>query len=107
VHHTSPLGPQFHTAPVLRSLENCQLILECTTSTPNDTRASAWPPRKATLAQDPGAISPSDEDDIFHPVDLQSFVPDPGEPEVDMLDHPLAKTFTHYGILALGLYWKG
>lgn len=52
--HTSPLGPQCHAAPVLRSGENRQLILEwvAATSTPNDARASAWPPRKATLAQD-------------------------------------------------------
>ena len=51
-HLTSPLGPQFQAAPTFRSLENCQLILDWATSTPNDTRASAWPPRKATLAQD-------------------------------------------------------
>jgi hypothetical protein len=53
MHHTSPLGPQFHTvAPVLRSGENCQLISVRVTSTLNDTRAFAWPPRNATLAQD-------------------------------------------------------
>ena len=53
-HHTSPLGPQCHAAPVLRPGENRQLILEwvAATSTPNDARASGWPPRKATLAQD-------------------------------------------------------
>ena len=53
-HHTSPLGPQCHAAPAFRPGENLQLILErvAATSTPNDARASAWPPRKAKLAQD-------------------------------------------------------
>ena len=64
-------------------------------------------PKESDISRRFGAICPRDENDIFHPVDPQSFVSYPGKPSVDMLDHPLAKILLHYGILSLGLYWKG
>ena len=52
-------------------------------------------------------MSPSDKDYILHPGNSYSKLSDPGEPRVNVLDHPLAKISESYGVLALGFCWKG
>ena len=51
-------------------------------------------------------MSPSDQDDILHPVNFQSKLSGPREPAIDMLDYPLAEISFRYCVLRLGLYWK-
>ena len=51
-------------------------------------------------------MSPSDQYNIFHPVNPHSEQPDPGEPGVDVLNHPLAKISERNGVLASGFRWK-
>jgi hypothetical protein len=51
-------------------------------------------------------MSPSDQDDILHPVNSQFKLSGPREPAVDMLNYPLPN-LVRYRVLPLGLYMEG
>ena len=51
-------------------------------------------------------MAPGNEDDVLHVLNSQSKPSRKSEPDPDMLDYPLAKIPSRYGVLALSRYWK-
>jgi hypothetical protein len=51
-------------------------------------------------------VKPGDEDDVFHFLNSQPEPSGKSQPDFDMLDYPLAKIPSRYGVLALSRYWK-
>jgi hypothetical protein len=62
--------------------------------------------QESDVSQEPRAVAPGNEDDIFHLFDPRPKSPRKSEPDLDMLDYPLAKIPSRHRVLASDRCWK-